>query len=236
MPTFTPESRRRAALALVVGLVLAGVGAGAGAASPALAHDTVVSSSPERGETVTEPIKTLSITFSDDLLVIPDSVTAITVTDVDGGHHESGCATVDGDTVSTDVALGEAGEYTVIYLVVSSDSHKTENTYTFDWQPSMPTATTTALMTSPDCGDTWAGSPQSAAASETPTPSAAVIEPGTLPMNALPEPTMTILNTSPVGQTDQSMLSVPLLIAVMIAIVAALAAVVVVIMRRLRRS
>ncbi|RFA14059.1 hypothetical protein B7R22_10605 [Subtercola boreus] len=235
VPTFTPESRRRAALALVVGLVLAGVGAGAGAASPALAHDRVVSSSPEEGETVTEPIKAVSMTFSDDILTAASAVKLITVTDIDGGHHESGCVTVDGGDVTTDVSLGEAGEYTVTWQVVSSDGHTTSDSYTFDWQPSMPTATTTALTASPACGDTWAGSPQSATPSETPTPSAAV-EPGTLPMNALPEPTMTILNTSPVGQTDQSMLSVPLLIAVMVAIVAALAAVVVVIMRRLRRS
>lgn len=201
-----------------------------------MAHDDVVSSSPEAGESVTEPIKSVSITFSDDLQDFAKAVKQVTVTDTDGGHHESGCVTVDGDTVSTDVSLGEAGEYTVTYAVISSDAHNTQGTFSFDWQPPMPTATTTALMSAPACGDLWAGSPQSAAPTETATASAVPVEPGTLPLNSVPEPTMTILNSATVGQTDQSMISVPLLIAVMIAIVAALAAVVVVIMRRLRRS
>lgn len=200
-----------------------------------MAHDQVVSSSPESGETVTEPIKTVSITFSDDLLTAVGAVALMTVTDADDGHHESGCTTVDGDTLTTDVSLGEAGQYTVTYQIVSSDGHQTDGTYIFDWQPPMPTATSTALMSAPACGDTWAGSPQSATATETPTPSADAVEPGTLPANALPEPTMTILNSAPVGQTDQPALSVPLLIAAMIAIVAALGAVIVVVMRRLRR-
>ena len=81
----------------------------------------------------------------------------------------------------------------------------------------------------------WAGTPQSATPTEPATGSTASAEPGTLPTNSLPEPTMTILNSAPVGQSDASPFSVPLLIALMVGVVAVLAAVVVVVMRRVRR-
>ncbi|RFA20001.1 copper resistance CopC family protein [Subtercola boreus] len=237
MPTFSLESRRRAAVSLLVGLVFAGVVAGAGAASPALAHDVVVSSTPDDGEVLTEPIKTVSMTFSDDILMGAGAVALMTVTDIDDGHHESGCVSIDGDSVSTDVALGESGEYLVTWQVVSSDGHPTSGTYTFEWKPSMPTATTTAMTYSPTCGDAWSGTAQSTSSGlESATATAAPVEPGTLPLNAVPEPTMTILNSAPAGQTDHSALTVPLLIALIVGIVAVLSAVVVIVMRRIRRT
>ncbi|PPF82964.1 copper resistance protein CopC [Subtercola sp. Z020] len=236
MPTFSLETRRRAALGLLAGLVLATVGTAAGAASPALAHDSIVSSSPENGEVVTEPIQAVSMTFSDDILTAGAAVALVTVTDVDDGHHESGCVTVDGTTVSTDVALGEAGEYTVTWQVTSSDGHPTSDTYTFTWQPSMPTATTTAMTTAPACGDDWAGSAEAMAAGSDDSTATAPAQAGATPLNELPEPTMTILNSAPVGQTDASPFSVPLLVAGLVGVVAALIAVVVVVMRRMRHS
>jgi methionine-rich copper-binding protein CopC len=236
VPTFSLETRRRAALGLLAGLVLATVGTAAGAASPALAHDYIVSSSPADNETVTEPIQAVSMTFNNELLNFEGAVAMVTVTDVDDGHHESGCVTVDGTTVSTDVALGEAGEYTVTWQVTSSDGHPTKNSYTFTWQPSMPTATTTAMTTAPACGDDWAGSAEAMAAGSDDSTSTPPATPGAAPLNSLPEPTMTILNSAPVGQTDASPLSVPLLVAGLVGVVAALIAVVVIVMRRMRHS
>lgn len=197
----------------------------------------MVSSSPSKGETVTDPIQTVSMTFSDDLLDFAGMTAQMTVTDDNDGHHESGCVTIDGSSVSTDVALGEAGEYTVDWSVVSSDGHATSGRYTFDWQPSMPTATTSAMTSSPVCGAAWSGSAQPTEQGlDSETPSAAAVDPGTAPLSSLPEPTMTILNASPVGQTDTSGLTVPLLVAGLVALLAALSAVFVIVMRRVRRS
>jgi methionine-rich copper-binding protein CopC len=113
-------------------------------ATPAWAHDGLTSSTPSAGEVVTE-VDELTLTFSETLLDLDGSSNAfaLRVTDADKNYFESGCITLAGSTVTSNAALGEAGEYEVIWQVVSSDGHPTSGSYTFTYQPApgVPAAT-----------------------------------------------------------------------------------------------
>lgn len=257
MRTSSPETRRLLALGLLAGLVLAG----ASTAASASAHDNVVSSSPYNGQVVTKAVDTVSVTFSDALLVLGASSAgassagangaagasgvsgsnsdaqgfAIVVTDADGWHHESGCVSVDGTSASTDVALGEAGEYDVTWKVVSADGHPISGNYSFTWQPSAVTMAAPAFEAAPDCGGAWSGNPGNSAGgsagqtaalpegSQTDLSGEATVE---------PEPTMTILSAVPAVENDDSGLAVPLGIVAAIAGLAGLSAVLFYVIRR----
>ncbi|MGC5225096.1 copper resistance CopC family protein [Micromonospora sp. DT81.3] len=106
--------------ALAVGFAVALITA---VASPAAAHDDLVSSTPTGGATVTEPPKSVSLTFSGDILDGAGGV-VIEVTDAAGAVISEGDAEIDGVTVTQAVAPGlPAGDYTVTWRVVSSDGH-----------------------------------------------------------------------------------------------------------------
>jgi len=121
-------------LALALGLGAAGV---VGAAAPASAHNVVVGTSPASGSTVTEPPESVDVTFDDVVLDLSaeGSSTVITVTDADGTDHATGCPTMQDRTVSVPVALGEGGEYTVDWRIVSADGHPTSGEFSFTYEP-----------------------------------------------------------------------------------------------------
>ena len=121
-------------LALALGLGTAGV---VGAAAPASAHNVVVGTSPASGSTVTEPPESVDVTFDDVVLDLSaeGSSTVITVTDADGTDHATGCPTMQDRTVSVPVALGEGGEYTVDWRIVSADGHPTSGEFSFTYEP-----------------------------------------------------------------------------------------------------
>ncbi|WP_161580402.1 copper resistance CopC family protein [Subtercola vilae] len=160
MRTYSLDSRRLVVVGLLAGVLFAGA-----QAAPAFAHDTIESSTPAAGEVVTTSLSAVNITFSDDLTSVGGVQNAlIQVTDASGGHHESGCVTTDGAAASTSVALGEAGVYSVLWHVVSSDGHPVEGAFTFSWQPSAVTMAAPSLAEAPGCGDDWSGTTSSAAA------------------------------------------------------------------------
>jgi methionine-rich copper-binding protein CopC len=240
------DSPRLLGLGLLAGLVLAGVGA-ASAAAPAFAHDNVVSSRPYNSEVVTKPIDTVTVTFSDELLALGSSTNgfAIEVTDADGGHHESGCVTVDGSDASTGVALGEAGKYDVTWRVVSNDGHPISGTYSFTWQPKAVTVAAPAYNGPPDCGAAWSGIPAASnTIDSTSAPEPGQSAPGQVGEGAgagtgetatsEPEPTMTILSAVPADSNDDSGLALPVTIGVGLAALAALSAVLFYVVRRAR--
>lgn len=121
-------------LALALGLGAAGV---VGAAAPASAHNVVVGTSPAAGSTVTEPPGSVDVTFDDVVLDLSaeGSSTVITVTDADGTDYATGCPTMQDRTVSVPVALGEGGEYTVDWRIVSADGHPTSGEFSFTYEP-----------------------------------------------------------------------------------------------------
>ncbi|QWT23713.1 copper resistance protein CopC [Subtercola sp. PAMC28395] len=245
MRTSSPASRRRLARGLVTGLVFAAVAIGAGSAPAALAHDVLEKSSPSAGEVVSKHLDTVVLTFSDELLALDASLGgfAVQVTDADGDHHESGCVVVAGSVVSTGVALGEAGEYTVAWQVASSDGHPVSGSYTFTWQPSSVTVAAPGFTSAPDCDDAWSGEPSTTeptlaqAASPAPSPSQASATAGTHSADApapTPEPTMTVLGVAQADSSRQSNVALPVAIVLGIGGLSVLSAVLVFAMRRRR--
>lgn len=127
----------------------------------ASAHDALVSSSPEADSTVETLPSELTLTFSAKLIT-GDGATEVVVTDADGNAVTDGAPTVDGAIVTQPLkAEAIAGEYHVIWKVVSSDGHPTSDEFFFtvtSGSVAPPTATpTTAPATavpSPDATTT----------------------------------------------------------------------------------
>ncbi|MEF2975737.1 copper resistance CopC family protein [Subtercola sp. YIM 133946] len=231
MRSTTPETRRLLALGLLAGLVLAGVSA----AAPAVGRDTVVSSSPYNGQVVTKAIDTVTVTFSDALSTATADASgfAIEVTDLDGGHHESGCVSVDGADAYTDVALGDAGEYEVTWKVVTADGHPLSGTYSFVWQPTSVTMAAPAFDQAPVCGTSWSGYPGAGAPNPTDAANAQPLgSQAGADETSIPEPTMTILSAVPAVESDDSGLALPVAIGAGIAALAAISAVLLYVIRR----
>ncbi|MET4158593.1 copper resistance CopC family protein [Agromyces sp. PvR057] len=119
-------------------------------AMSASAHNSVVSTTPAEGEVVTEQPGTVSLTTNDALLDLGTGA-ALLVRGPDGLAYGDGCAVIDGATASSAVELGEAGTYTVIWQVVSTDGHPISGEWTFDWQPADGVALGTGTD-APACG------------------------------------------------------------------------------------
>ena len=108
------------ALALVALLLTAG---------PASAHDVAESSSPADGATVATAPAKVSITFNNTPLGIGSEVK---VTDAAGTDWTDGKVEIVDNVASQKLREGApAGKYTVVWRVVSSDSHPIEGTFAF---------------------------------------------------------------------------------------------------------
>jgi methionine-rich copper-binding protein CopC len=139
---------------LVTGLVAASLLV----AAPAFAHDELIDSTPAAGETLTALPDAFSITMNEDLLDLDNegSGFGLLVQDSGGLYYGDGCVTVAGPTMSADAVLGEAGEYTLIWQVVSSDGHPTSDEFTFEWAPEGDFAAATGSATAGDCNGQYA--------------------------------------------------------------------------------
>jgi methionine-rich copper-binding protein CopC len=139
---------------LVTGLVAASLFA----ATPAFAHDELIDSTPAAGETLTTLPAAFSITMNEDLLDLDDkgSGFGILIQDSNGLYYGDGCVNVNGPTMSADAVLGEPGEYTFIWQVVSSDGHPTSDEFTFAWAPEGDFAAATGSATAGDCNGQYA--------------------------------------------------------------------------------
>jgi len=123
--------RAIAIVALTAGAVLFG------AAAPAQAHSFLVSSTPAEGSVLTSLPETFEVRMNEDLLDLVGDGTGfgIRIVDADGLYYGDGQLTIAGDTLSTPAALGEAGDYTFIYQVVSADGHPVSDEFDFTWDP-----------------------------------------------------------------------------------------------------
>lgn len=121
----------------------------------AAAHDALVSSSPAADSSVETLPTELTLTFSAKL-IDGQGATEVVVTDPDGADVTDGAATVDGAVVTQPLSgSGPAGDYHVIWKVVSSDGHPTSGEFSF-------------TVTTGDTGDTT----PTPSATATPAPSA----------------------------------------------------------------
>ncbi|QNE43223.1 copper resistance protein CopC [Frigoribacterium sp. NBH87] len=140
---------RRGALVAAAGAVAAL----ALAPAAAQAHDYVLTSDPAAGSTLTTSIDTASITFSDVVLDLSGtgSSNVLEVTDASGLHYEDGCSTTAGPVLSTGVALGGAGDYTLTYQAVSADGHTVSDTVPFRYEPAAGSTAAPGAAERPVC-------------------------------------------------------------------------------------
>ena len=124
------------------------------AAVPAQAHNSLVSSNPTAGSVVTEQPETFAITTNDALLEAGGTANAIQVRGpgAEPLYYGDGCMTIQGPTLTTPVSLGQPGEYTVIWQVVSADGHPIDDEFTFTWQPAEGQELAAGLAAPPVCG------------------------------------------------------------------------------------
>lgn len=169
------RSRRRGRVwswAAPAGVVVAVAGL-ALAATPASAHNYVVGSTPAAGAVVTAQPGRVSITTNDNLLDLAGDG-AGSAMQVSGPtdaprFYGTGCATVFGPTLETEVQLGQPGEYTVVWQTVSTDGHSISDTFTFTWQPDPSQVLAAGSATAPTCatdGSDATGSSTDAAATD----------------------------------------------------------------------
>ncbi|MBS1673416.1 MAG: copper resistance protein CopC [Actinobacteria bacterium] len=144
---------RIAALAAAVGLGAVLAIAGTGAAS---AHDALESTDPASGATVSS-LSAVTLTFSGDPLGA-DGATVVQVIGPDKRYYETACPDLNGPAVASPVALGPAGDYEVLWRVVSSDGHPISGSYAFTYAPT-GSATAAAGSATPLCGPAAASPP-----------------------------------------------------------------------------
>ncbi|MEW1919528.1 copper resistance CopC family protein [Pseudarthrobacter oxydans] len=140
---------------LTLGLVLLVFAAGVlGLAGPASAHDAAESSTPSDGASLPAPPEQVSVAFNNKPLGIG---AAFSVKDASGAEWAEGPVDIVDNVASQKLkAGGPAGEYTVAWRVVSSDSHPIEGTFAF-------TAASAGQGAAPAASPTEGGSPTAAA-------------------------------------------------------------------------
>jgi len=122
-------------------------------ATPASAHNYLVSSTPTAGETLTALPEHFSVTTNEPLLDLggDGSGFGIEIIDANGLYYGDGCVTVEGPTVYTMPEIGEAGTYRLVYQVVSADGHTVSDEFTFDWAPEAGFVASAGSATPGDC-------------------------------------------------------------------------------------
>lgn len=158
--------RRASAPLAALGLSLALV---AGPSLPALAHNSVVSTTPEAGETLTEAPEFFVVTTNEAMLDVGGEGAgfAIQVTDDSGLYYGDGCVDVGGPSMSTPAVLGGAGQYTMAFQYVSADGHTLSDSLEFRYEPTAGAEANAGSATPPECGTTpgaTSGSDEPAAA------------------------------------------------------------------------
>ncbi|WP_298043038.1 copper resistance CopC family protein [uncultured Citricoccus sp.] len=139
-------------LAVLAALVLALLGP----LSPAAAHDVVTGTNPSDGQALETAPEAIEVSFSNTPLALG---AVILVEDAQGADWTTGEVQIDGNSAAQPLRPdAPAGEYTVTWRVVSSDSHPIEGSFDF-------TVTGTEAPASPS------GAPVTAPAQPVPTAS-----------------------------------------------------------------
>jgi Uncharacterized protein, homolog of Cu resistance protein CopC len=148
----------RAALAAVAtaGLVLV-------AATPASAHNWVVASTPATGSVLTELPEAWELTTNETLLYVGNTeVFGLWARDADGLFYGDGCVDVVNATMSADPVIGPAGEYTLVYALISADGHPLTGEIPFTWEPAADVEPATGTAEATRCGALPEPTPQAA--------------------------------------------------------------------------
>jgi len=164
-----------AGLAAIILTLVATLGGALVVATPASAHDELVSSDPAADATLDALPAEITLTFSG-LISTEAGANEIAVTDASGTSLVDGAPTVS-DTVVTQKLTGAAsGAITVLWKVVSSDGHPISDQYSFTVTGApAPTAAPTTTPTATPSESATATQPAETPA-ETATPTAAPTE------------------------------------------------------------
>lgn len=140
-------------------------------ASPAHAHSYLVESTPAAGSVVTELPEMFSVTTNEQLLDLTGNADgfALQVIDSAGRYFGDGCLSVTGATLSAGASLGDAGDYRVIWQVVSEDGHPVSGEFAFTWLPTDAEQSSGGSAAPPVCGEAEPTPTASATAEPRPT-------------------------------------------------------------------
>ncbi|WP_292894280.1 copper resistance CopC family protein [Microbacterium sp.] len=141
----TTSAPRRRTLPAVLAAAAVALAALLVPASPAFAHDELVSSDPSADAVLDALPAQITLSYSADILD-SEGATVIQVTDAAGTSLTDGAPTVSGTVVTQGLAGTASGAVTVVWRVVSSDGHPIDGTFSFT-VPAAPTPTPTATPT-----------------------------------------------------------------------------------------
>lgn len=180
MTTHPRSPSRRTLPTLVVALFVTLV-ALFGAASPAAAHDELLSSDPAADAVLDAMPEQLTLTFSAELL--DGGGNEMQVTDAGGTSLADGAAVVDGTTLVQPLTGAAAGAVTVLWRAVSSDGHPIsgEFAFTVDAPPAPAPTETSSSVPSQTPSATAAAPVESASPSPEAVPASDEGGAGTLP-------------------------------------------------------
>ena len=152
---------RAVAVLIALGVVLV-------SAAPASAHNYLVASTPADGSTITELPAAFSVTTNESLLDLSGTGTgfAIEVTDAAGAYYGDGCVSIVDATLSSGASLGAAGDYRMLWQLVSADGHTVSGELGFTWAPAPGAELAQGSATPPNCGGTVTEAPAASAAPE----------------------------------------------------------------------
>lgn len=110
-----------AVLAVVIGALLA-------TALPAVAHNELKSSDPQKGATLSTAPAAVVLTFAE---ALTPGATTITVTGPDGVSAAAGPAQLNGPVATVPLKPPMAGAYTVAYRIIADDGDVTDTNFAF---------------------------------------------------------------------------------------------------------
>ncbi|MDN4643886.1 copper resistance CopC family protein [Arthrobacter sp. PsM3] len=132
-------------------------------AVPAQAHDSLASTSPADGQTLTANPGKVTITLTKPPTTGIAGANIIKVTAPDGHTASSGDITVDGATISTAADIDHPGKHTVDWRAVSADGHPIEGTFSFTYAPAETGTTAPSALATPATGTPEPAGPGAAA-------------------------------------------------------------------------
>jgi methionine-rich copper-binding protein CopC len=123
------------------------------AAPPASAHNYVVESTPAEGEVLTALPEAWEVVTNEAMLYADnDAVFGLWARDADGLFYGDGCVVVSGNGMSSAPVIGAAGEYTLVYALISADGHPLTGEIPFEWAPAGETEAATGSTEAARCG------------------------------------------------------------------------------------
>ncbi len=131
-------SRTRATVAAGVATALLGAFLALAIASPAEAHSQVIGSDPADGSTITTLPDEISVTANEDLADLTGTGQgfALFLVGADGTKYQTTPISIDGPRVSAPTPADlPAGEYKLLYQIVSADTHPVAGSIQFTYDP-----------------------------------------------------------------------------------------------------